>query len=97
MIREMSLPATLVDSDGDLNGNESLSLNYNATASSITTVSSINVFTSSVTETLDDDKKHVFEVTILCIKGLIFVSIIIGAVLGNALVIISVHKNRKLR
>lgn len=35
--------------------------------------------------------------TILCIKGLIFGTIIISAVLGNALVIISVHKNRKLR
>ncbi|XP_055551238.1 octopamine receptor beta-3R-like isoform X2 [Wyeomyia smithii] len=37
------------------------------------------------------------EVAILCLKSLIFGSIIIGAVLGNALVIISVHKNRKLR
>jgi hypothetical protein len=93
MIREMSLPATLVDSDSELNANETLSVNYNGS----TTLSPVNVFTSSVTETLDDDKKHIFELTILCIKGLIFVSIIIGAVLGNALVIISVHKNRKLR
>ncbi|XP_055617991.1 uncharacterized protein LOC129763188 isoform X2 [Toxorhynchites rutilus septentrionalis] len=37
------------------------------------------------------------EVGILCMKSLIFGSIIIGAVLGNALVITSVHRNRKLR
>ncbi|XP_055587637.1 uncharacterized protein LOC129740071 isoform X2 [Uranotaenia lowii] len=40
---------------------------------------------------------QVTDVAILCMKSLIFGSIIIGAVLGNALVIISVHKNRKLR
>jgi hypothetical protein len=97
MIREMSLPATSVDHDGELNTNDSLTqFNSNFNVTPITT-SSINVFTSSVTETLDGEKKDILEVTILCIKGLIFVSIIIGAVLGNALVIISVHKNRKLR
>jgi hypothetical protein len=37
------------------------------------------------------------ELSVLGIKGLIFGSIILGAVLGNALVIISVHRNRKLR
>lgn len=37
------------------------------------------------------------DLTILCIKGVIFSTIIIGAVLGNALVIISVQRNRKLR
>lgn len=35
--------------------------------------------------------------SVLCIKGFIFGSIIIGAVLGNALVILAVRKNRKLR
>lgn len=43
------------------------------------------------------DEDRLFEVGVLCMKSLIFGSIIIGAVLGNALVIISVHKNRKLR
>lgn len=37
------------------------------------------------------------EATVLCVKVLVFSTIIIGAVLGNALVIISVQKNRKLR
>lgn len=46
----------------------------------------------------DDDKYHKWtELTIMCIKGLIFITIILGAVLGNALVIISVQRNRKLR
>lgn len=35
--------------------------------------------------------------SVLCIKGFIFGSIIIGAVLGNALVILAVRRNRKLR
>lgn len=37
------------------------------------------------------------DVTVLCVKSIIFGTIIIGAVLGNALVIISVQRNRKLR
>lgn len=35
--------------------------------------------------------------SVLCIKAFIFGSIIIGAVLGNALVILAVRRNRKLR
>lgn len=38
-----------------------------------------------------------FQLAIICVKGFIFGTIIIGAVLGNALVIISVRRNRKLR
>lgn len=38
-----------------------------------------------------------FQLSMICLKGIIFGTIIIGAVLGNALVIISVHRNRKLR
>lgn len=41
--------------------------------------------------------QHWLEVFGLCVKGAIFVLIIVGAVLGNALVIISVQQNRKLR
>lgn len=37
------------------------------------------------------------DVAAICFKGFIFCTIIIGAVLGNALVIISVRRNRKLR
>lgn len=37
------------------------------------------------------------DITILCAKVMVFGTIIIGAVLGNALVIISVQRNRKLR
>lgn len=45
----------------------------------------------------DQEERSALDLTILCIKGLIFGSIILGAILGNSLVIISVHKNRKLR
>lgn len=44
----------------------------------------------------DTDAKWI-DMTVMCIKGIIFGTIIIGAVLGNALVIISVQRNRKLR
>lgn len=37
------------------------------------------------------------DVLVLCLKSIIFSTIIVGAVLGNALVIISVQRNRKLR
>ncbi|XP_031351355.1 octopamine receptor beta-3R-like isoform X2 [Photinus pyralis] len=37
------------------------------------------------------------DLLILIVKGFIFVTIILSAVLGNALVIISVHRHRKLR
>lgn len=38
-----------------------------------------------------------FQLAAMCFKAFIFGTIIIGAVLGNALVIISVRRNRKLR
>ncbi|CRK89463.1 CLUMA_CG003204, isoform A [Clunio marinus] len=38
-----------------------------------------------------------FQITMICLKSFIFGSIIIGAVLGNALVILAVRRNRKLR
>lgn len=43
------------------------------------------------------DNSDVAQISVLCIKGFIFGSIIIGAVLGNALVILAVRRNRKLR
>ncbi|XP_037029838.1 octopamine receptor beta-3R-like isoform X3 [Bradysia coprophila] len=45
----------------------------------------------------DEGQSGWADVTVLCVKSIIFGTIIIGAVLGNALVIISVQRNRKLR
>lgn len=55
---------------------------------------------SNTTQPADLDRSNESEITqisILCIKSFIFGSIIIGAVLGNALVILAVRRNRKLR
>jgi len=46
---------------------------------------------------LDQDDSDITQISVLCIKSFIFGSIIIGAVLGNALVILAVRRNRKLR
>lgn len=46
---------------------------------------------------LRDKENDITQISVLCIKGFIFGSIIIGAVLGNALVILAVRRNRKLR
>lgn len=43
------------------------------------------------------DESDITQISVLCIKSFIFGSIIIGAVLGNALVILAVRRNRKLR
>ncbi|XP_060528427.1 octopamine receptor beta-3R-like [Cylas formicarius] len=51
---------------------------------------------SNVT-TLENPHPHWTDLLLLIVKGFIFSSIIVGAVLGNALVIISVHRHRKLR
>ncbi|XP_017101095.2 octopamine receptor beta-3R isoform X2 [Drosophila bipectinata] len=48
-------------------------------------------------EGLDLDEESWLDVSLLVLKGFIFSSIILAAVLGNALVIISVQRNRKLR
>jgi hypothetical protein len=45
----------------------------------------------------DDGDSDITQISVLCIKSFIFGSIIIGAVLGNALVILAVRRNRKLR
>lgn len=59
--------------------------------------SSVSMVDSTDTVVGKQTTQHWTEVTIICLKGFIFGSIIIGAVLGNALVIISVQRNRKLR
>ncbi|XP_050302004.1 octopamine receptor beta-3R-like [Anthonomus grandis grandis] len=46
---------------------------------------------------LEAFKPHWTELLLLIVKGFIFSTIISGAILGNALVIISVHRHRKLR
>lgn len=45
----------------------------------------------------NESNNDMFQLSLVCFKGFIFGTIIIGAVLGNALVIISVQRNRKLR
>lgn len=55
---------------------------------------------SNTTQIADPDPPDATDIThisVLCIKSFIFGSIIIGAVLGNALVILAVRRNRKLR
>ena len=64
----------------------------------ITVDETIQTIINSTSTTVDQHNDNdMFELSKMCIKGLIFGTIIVGAVLGNALVIISVHKNRKLR
>lgn len=50
-----------------------------------------------INSTSTSDELQWYEPLILLIKGFIFFTIILSAVLGNALVIISVHRHRKLR
>lgn len=51
--------------------------------------------TDTTTAALTDDRW--IEFTLICVKSIIFGTIIMGAIFGNALVIISVQRNRKLR
>ncbi|XP_058056002.1 octopamine receptor beta-3R-like [Anopheles bellator] len=66
---------------------------WNGTTELAATANGTEPTASSIVEPSD----RLVKLTVQCLKSLIFGSIIIGAVLGNALVIISVHKNRKLR
>ena len=65
---------------------------FNETESINSTANYTDVF-----ENLQIPPSDWVNLTIVIIKGIIFGSIIVAAVLGNALVIISVHRNRKLR
>lgn len=69
-----------------------LNLSYNETNIENYTISNNNIIDSA-----EGDEMSFAMYSILCIKGFIFGSIIIGAVLGNALVILAVRRNRKLR
>ena len=53
--------------------------------------------TNLTTYNFDNFENDWVDLSVVIIKGLIFSSIIVAAVLGNALVIISVQRNRKLR
>lgn len=52
---------------------------------------------TNLTDIMNSNEPDIALYSVLCIKGFIFGSIIIGAVLGNALVILAVRRNRKLR
>jgi hypothetical protein len=69
-------------------GNESLSQFYNR---------SLDATTTQIVDLDPFQHNDITNITVLCIKSFIFGSIIIGAVLGNALVILAVRRNRKLR
>lgn len=55
--------------------------------------------TTEIIDLVHDEPEHndIANISVLCFKSFIFGSIIIGAVLGNALVILAVRRNRKLR
>lgn len=71
------------------------SVPYSSSSSGDAATNSSFVTTPTTTAAVAEDRW--LELTIMCVKGIIFGTIIIGAVLGNALVIISVQRNRKLR
>lgn len=101
MFKDMSLQATSTTSTIPLNdelvGNLSTLSPNNSYGNSSDAINSTSTVFSSTSLEQHDASNEMLETSILCIKGIIFVSIIVGAVLGNALVIISVHRNRKLR
>ncbi|XP_058980337.1 octopamine receptor beta-3R [Musca domestica] len=72
-----------------------LSLSENSTTTSL--LSSMASITSDVSIADDSDSDNWMDLSVVILKGFIFFSIILAAVLGNALVIISVQRNRKLR
>ncbi|XP_055381524.1 probable serine/threonine-protein kinase DDB_G0282963 isoform X3 [Condylostylus longicornis] len=80
--------------------NGSRQLFATATATQTTTATALSA-ANTITEITSLDEHtpapNWSDVTVLTIKGVIFCTIIIAAVLGNALVIISVQRNRKLR
>ncbi|XP_034116929.2 octopamine receptor beta-3R-like isoform X2 [Drosophila albomicans] len=68
---------------------------FSTVASNMTANANANI--SSQIEPSDQLEDSWVDVSLLLFKGFIFSSIILAAVLGNALVIISVQRNRKLR
>lgn len=72
-------------------------INYLANFTNATTLAQSHSTQIANTTSNSDADLDISEITVLCIKSFIFGSIIIGAVLGNALVILAVRRNRKLR
>ena len=52
---------------------------------------------SSLADTLSPCQDYQTVSTVIVVKGVIFFTIIVTAILGNALVIASVHRHRRLR
>uniref|UniRef100_A0A182QZG0 G-protein coupled receptors family 1 profile domain-containing protein n=1 Tax=Anopheles farauti TaxID=69004 RepID=A0A182QZG0_9DIPT len=69
---------------------------WNGTTEQPGPIIALNATEPTASTIVEPSADRLVELAVLCMKSLIFGSIIIGAVLGNALVIISVHKNRKL-
>jgi hypothetical protein len=69
-------------------GNDSLAQFYNH---------SLDTTTTQIVDLDPFEHNDITNISVLCVKSFIFGSIIIGAVLGNALVILAVRRNRKLR
>ena len=83
-----TMPSLLNDGDDEEMNTTSI---FNETNSNIE-----NRTSSSNITTLNEEMSFGIY-SVLCIKGFIFGSIIMGAVLGNFLVILAVRRNRKLR
>lgn len=80
------------DMTDDMNFTTIPSVIASESLTSVTATTNYNNITSTMSTQPD-----IAHYSVLCIKGFIFGSIIIGAVLGNALVILAVRRNRKLR
>lgn len=85
-----------VSSSESSSPSELLEMNYLANFTNETFASSYPNATQVSADLVVRDSEFV-DKFLRCIKGFIFGSIIIGAVLGNALVILAVRRNRKLR
>lgn len=72
-------------------------INYLANFTNETFAPSHPNVTQMSADLVASDNSDLTQISVLCIKSFIFGSIIIGAVLGNALVILAVRRNRKLR
>lgn len=72
-------------------------MNYLGNFTNETTSAQTVSNTTQLTDLVQPEESDITQISVLCIKSFIFGSIIIGAVLGNALVILAVRRNRKLR
>lgn len=73
-------------------------MNYLGNFTNETTFAQSNFTNTTQLADLDQPAENdLTQISVLCIKSFIFGTIIIGAVLGNALVILAVRRNRKLR